>query len=491
MSQIFRVLIVDDDKATRKFYRGILKRFPELQVREAKNGKEALALIEESIPDIIVTDLMMPEMDGLELCRHIKGDTSASLSTIYLIMVSARETKEDKIACMREGADDYLFKPVDKEELLARIKVGQRIVSRLKKTDMKTRRMFEEIDVLLVQDGGCAPGYNPLTAFITFHLEEIGREIYATAEGLKSLVSGKRDDFVRLVYHPQLLKKLDRIPGVFHAAPLSEWRGALLRGERYRDFVKKEIQQKAAETIIKKNVKAIIAIGGNGTFRGIRELCDFIPTAIQVFFVPVTIDSDIAGTECIGENTGIEMGAEKIRCYMADARTHKRTYIIEMMGASSGFHALHSCLGSRAHLAVLPNSVIDHKKVVEALNQKDDCVIVVAEGYKEEERKEAGIKDNAAEYFYKELLATGIKIKRKVVCEPFSRDIRGAAANNQDITLAQRMAYKIAEYLKAGTSRLMPAVRSGREYAIPFNEIHTDNLVEADLLVLSDRLTRA
>jgi 6-phosphofructokinase 1 len=379
---------------------------------------------------------------------------------------------------------------VDKEELLARIKVGQRIAARIRKTEMETRRMFEEIDVLLVQDGGCAPGYNPVTAFITFHLEEIGREIYATVEGLKSLVSGKRDDFIRLVYHPRILKKLDQVPGVFHAAPLSEWRGALLRGERYRDFVKRENQKKAAETIIKRNVKAIIAIGGNGTFRGIRELCDFLPTAIQIFFVPVTIDSDIAGTECIGENTGIEMGAEKIRCYMADARTHKRTYIIEMMGASSGFHALHSCLGSRAHLAVLPNSVIDHKKVVEALNQKNDCVIVVAEGYKEKERKKAGIKDNAAEYFYKELLETGIKIKRKVVCEPFSRDIRGAGANNQDITLAQRMAYKIAEYLKAGTSRLMPAVSSGREYAIPFNEIHTDNLVEADLLALSNRLTK-
>jgi len=70
---------------------------------------------------------------------------------------------------------------------------------------------------------------------------------------------------------------------------------------------------------------------------------------------------------------------------MADARTHKRIYNIEMMGASSGFHALHSSLGSLAHLAVLPNSVIDHKKVVEALNGKQQCTIVVAEGYKKEE----------------------------------------------------------------------------------------------------------
>jgi 6-phosphofructokinase len=356
------------------------------------------------------------------------------------------------------------------------------------KIRMETEKMFREIDVLLIQDGGCAPGYNPATAFITYHLEAMGREVYATREGFKSLAN-KNDSFVRLVYNPLLFQKLDNIPGVFHAAPLSEWRGAQLRSERYKDFVKNEVQKKAAATIKRKKVKAIIAIGGNGTFKGIHDLCELLPTSIQAFFIPVTIDSDVAGTDCIGQHTGVEVGAEKIRRYMADARTHKRIYIIEMMGARSGFHALHSCLGSRAHLAVLPNSVINHKKVVEAINKRDECVIVVAEGYKKEERHEKGTEQNAAEYFYSELLATNIKINKRVVCEPFSRDIRGAAPNNLDISLAQRMAYNVASYLKAGTSRLMPAVQSGREYAIPFNEITTDNLKEEGLKVLSDRLT--
>jgi 6-phosphofructokinase 1 len=489
MREKCRVLLVDDHSSTRKQFEKILKAVPELQVDQAENGKEALALIEKLAYDIIVCDLVMPEMDGLELCRHLKRDTDSDLSDIYLIMVSPRDTKKDKIKCMNEGADDFLTKPVDPDELIARIRVGQRISSQLKKPHLDARRRFEGIDVLLVQDGGCAPGYNPVTAFITYHLEGMGREVYATREGFKSLVNGKSSDFVRLVYDPELFKKLDHIPGVFHAAPLSEWRGAQLRSERFRDFIKENVQKKAAENIKRKNVKAIIAIGGNGTFKGIKALCDLIPTSIQIFFVPVTIDSDIGGTECIGQNTGIEMGSEKIRCYMADARTHKRTYIIEMMGASSGFHALHSCLGSRAHLAVIPSSVIEHKKVVEALNRRDECVIVIAEGYKKDEREKKGIKENAAEYFYRELQATGIKMKRKVVCEAFSRDIRGAAPNNQDITLAQRMAFNVAGYLKAGTSRLMPAVRSGKEYAIPFNEIRTDNMVEKDLLILSNRLT--
>ncbi|MBW2610212.1 MAG: 6-phosphofructokinase [Deltaproteobacteria bacterium] len=490
MTEKIKILIVEGDQSTSKLFTQTLRKNLEIQVDVAENGKEALKKIERSAPDIILCDLFMPEMDGLELCRSLKSDPESDLASIYIIMISTEDKNENRLRCISGGADDYLTKPINPDELLARVKVGQRISRLLKKPKLETKRMFQKMDVILIQDGGCAPGYNPVTAFITYHLEEMGREVYATREGFKSLVLGKDDDFLRLVYDPSLFKELDHIPGVFHAAPLSEWRGAQLRSERYPDFLKTEVQKKAAATIKRKKVKAIIAIGGNGTFRGVNALCEKLPTGIQVFFIPVTIDSDVAGTDCVGQYTGVEVGAEKIRCYMADARTHKRIYIVEMMGANSGFHALHSCLGSRAHLAVLPNTVIDHKKVMEALNKRDECVIVVAEGYKKNERAKNGIKDNAAEYFYKELLKTNIKIKRKVVCEPFSRDIRGAGPNNMDVSLAQRMAYNVASYLKAGTSRLMPAVQSGREYAIPFNEITTDNMKEEDLLVLSNRLTK-
>ncbi|MDB9822809.1 6-phosphofructokinase [Deltaproteobacteria bacterium] len=480
-----RVLIVDDKKSEREIYARILKKNNGLHLEEAGNGKEALEKIKRSTPDIVLCNLHMSKVDGFEFCRILKNDPS--LSIIYLIMVSPENSDECKLKCMDEGADDFLAQPINPNELLARVRVGQRITQLLKSTQLEAMKMFKELDVLLIQDGGCAPGYNPVTAFITYHLEEMGRAVYATTEGFKSLVS-KGENFVRLVYDPDRFKKLDHIPGVYHAAPLSEWRGAQLRSERYKDFMKKEIQKKAAATIKKKKVKAIIAIGGNGTFKGIHDLCELLPTSIQAFFIPVTIDSDVAGTDCIGQHTGVEVGAEKIRRYMADARTHKRAYIVEMMGANSGFHALHSCLGSRAHLAVLPNSVIDHKKVAKAINKRNECVIVVAEGYKKKEREKKGLKSNAAEYFFNELLEAKIKINRKVVCEPFSRDIRGAAPNNIDISLAQRMAYNVASYLKAGTSRLMPAVQSGREYAIPFNEITTDNMKEEGLMALSNRL---
>lgn len=278
-----RVLVVEGDDSTRKFYAKILKTVPELRVEAARNGEEALTRIEKSVPDIIVSDLLLPGMDGLELCRYLKGNPNSELADIYLIVVSSTEAKEDKIRCMKDGADGYLHKPVDPDELLVSVKVGQRISSQLKKPELETRSMFQELDVLLLLDGGCAPGYNPVTAFITYNLEGMGRQVYGTREGFNSLVTGKDSDFVRLVYNPDLFKKLDHISGVFHAAPLSEWRGAQLRSERYRDFLEEEIQKRAADTIKRKKVKAIIAIGGDGTFKGIKNLCNFIPTSIQLF----------------------------------------------------------------------------------------------------------------------------------------------------------------------------------------------------------------
>ena len=349
-------------------------------------------------------------------------------------------------------------------------------------------RLYKEMDVLLVQDGGCAPGYNTVTAFITHFLENAGRQVFIVAEGFKSLVRGQAEDFYRLIDDPRVYESLEHIPGVFFAPPLRDARGARFRTERYKEFMDPEIKKVAAQNIINRGVKVLVGIGGNGTFAGIKQLGDFLPDTVGLFFIPVTIDSDIFGTECIGEHTGVEVGAEKIHCYLADARAHKRCYIIEMMGADGGYHALHSCLGAGAHLAVLPSSYYDPKKVAQLLKDREYTVIVVAEGYKKDERKENNYRGNAAEYFRDGLLAASLETSQQVICEGFSRDIRGASPNNQDIMLAQQMARKLTELILQGKSNLMPAVLSGKEYAIPFDEIRTDNSVESDLVGLANRL---
>ena len=348
--------------------------------------------------------------------------------------------------------------------------------------------LYDTMDVLLVQDGGCAPGYNPVTAFISEYLSKADRKVFIAAEGFRSIVSNRAKDYRHLVYHPNVYKGIEHIPGVLFSPPLRDSRGADFRSERFPEFKHSKYQKIAAENIVKRNVKVLIGIGGNGTFTGINAISKILPKTIQTFFIPVTIDSDIYGTDCIGEYTGVEIGAEKIRSYMADARTHKRFYIIEMMGAHGGFHALYSCLGAGAHLAVLPSSKHNLKTIARALEARDYTVIVVAEGYKIEERKKMKYSGNAAEFFRDELLKAGLNIKQRILCEGFSRDIRGAAPNNLDIMLAQRMARKLLQLITAGKNHQMPAVLSGVEYSIPFGKIRTDNSVEVEMASLANRL---
>jgi 6-phosphofructokinase 1 len=349
--------------------------------------------------------------------------------------------------------------------------------------------LYQEMDCLLVQDGGCAPGYDSVTGFLTYFLEEAGHQVFMAREGFKSLVSGQAGDFCCLINDQDLYRKMENLPGVIYTPPLRDARGASFRTERYPDFLKLENQKLAAQNLTARRIRILIGIGGNGTFAGLKALSPLLPATVKVFFIPVTIDSDIFGTECIGEHTGVQVGSEKILSYLADARTHHRIYIIEMMGAEGGYHALHSCLGAGADLAVLPSSRYDPGRVAEALNHKGSAVIVVAEGYKREERKKGGFKGNAAEYFRDELQKAGLGTQRRVVCEGFSRDIRGAAPNYRDITLSQQMARQLTRLLQEGKNQVMPAILAGQEYAIPFEEIRTDNSVESGLADLSNRLT--
>jgi 6-phosphofructokinase len=348
--------------------------------------------------------------------------------------------------------------------------------------------LYREMDVLLVQDGGCAPGYNTVTSFLVEFLEGLGRQVFVAAEGFKSLVSNNAHDYYCLIHQEEHFKSLDHIPGVIFAQPLRQSRGADFRSERYPEFKNQSLQETAAKSIVEHKVKVLIGIGGNGTFAGINALSKLLPDKMLIYFIPVTIDSDIYGSECIGEYTGVEIGAEKIRCYLADAATHKRCYIIEMMGARGGYHALHSCLGAGGHLAVLPGATYDMNRLVNALNERTYTVIVVAEGYKQMERKQKKYSGNAAEYFRDELMKAGLNTKQRIVCEGFSRDIRGAAANNMDMMLAQRMARKLTLLIKDQLTRHMPAVLSNREYSIAFKDIKTDNSVESDLASLANRL---
>ncbi len=438
---------------------------------------------------IIEEGLCCLELAGRTVKRLNPGDLFGEIAVIDTLprTASVRAAWTSRLLCLQ--AED--LENEGKNNPSGYVKILNALSRQITSYVRSGNDLYQEMDCLLLQDGGCAPGYDSVTGFLTYFLEEAGHQVFMAREGFKSLVSNQGGDFCCLINDQDLYRNMENLPGVIFTQPLRQARGASFRTERYPDFQKSENQKLAVQNLVARGVRILIGIGGNGTFSGLKALSLLLPASVKVFFIPVTIDSDIFGTECIGEHTGVQLGSEKVLSYLADARTHHRIYVIEMMGAEGGYHALHSCLGAGADLAVLPSSRYDPGRVAEALNGKESAVIVVAEGYKREERKKAGYTGNAAEYFRDELQKAGLGTRRRVVCEGFSRDIRGAAPNYRDITLSQRMARQLTRLLKEGKNQVMPAILAGQEYAIPFEEIRTDNSVESGLADLANRLTNA
>ena len=127
------ILIVEDNADLRKYISSNLKN--ECRIVEAVNGKKGLATAIDEIPDLIITDLMMPEMDGMELCSQVRMDKRTN--HIPIIMLTAKADKESKLQGLSTGADDYLVKPFDADELLVRVRNLIRQRSNLRDKYMK------------------------------------------------------------------------------------------------------------------------------------------------------------------------------------------------------------------------------------------------------------------------------------------------------------------------------------------------------------------
>jgi len=141
------VLVVEDNSDIREMVT-LLVGSMGYHTYSAATGKEALAQLRLHAPDIVLLDLMMPEMDGFEFCRAVQADPS--LSTPHIIITSAKDALEDKVKGLELGAADYLTKPFDFTELKARIRAGERIV-RSQKMLMEQQKMLMEQQVLLEQ----------------------------------------------------------------------------------------------------------------------------------------------------------------------------------------------------------------------------------------------------------------------------------------------------------------------------------------------------
>jgi two-component system, cell cycle response regulator len=136
----FKILVVDDSAIYRKLVDQSLSK-DHYPVLLARNGREALAVFAEQRPALIITDWTMPDISGPELCRRIRSEFPDRYA--YLILLTSNAHKEQVIEGLEAGADDYLTKPFDPGELVARVGVGRRIIALHRQVEAKNRELEE------------------------------------------------------------------------------------------------------------------------------------------------------------------------------------------------------------------------------------------------------------------------------------------------------------------------------------------------------------
>ena len=153
-----RILIVDDNETNRDIL--VMRLGPQgYELLQACDGEEALAVAREKLPDLILLDVMMPKLDGFEVCRRLKADTD--LPFMAIILVTAKADSKDVVFGLEAGADEYLTKPVDQAALVARVK--------------SMLRMKELTDRVTAQAADLASWNWTLEERVTQQLTQIGR----------------------------------------------------------------------------------------------------------------------------------------------------------------------------------------------------------------------------------------------------------------------------------------------------------------------------
>ncbi|MDE0885104.1 MAG: ATP-binding protein [Myxococcota bacterium] len=226
-----QVLIAEDNPDMRSLLAALVGR--EFEVRTARNGREALEAVRESPPDLVLSDVMMPEVSGLELCQAIKGDPE--LRRIPVVLVTSKAERDVKIEGLELGADDYVTKPFHPRELLARVRSLVRVTSLQRELAGRNSELesalgeLKQAEVQLVQSerlaavGELAAGLahevnNPVNFALNAvrALEVTVRELREFAEGMMSLDASDADGLARR------LEEFQRDMGGQHAGELAE-----------------------------------------------------------------------------------------------------------------------------------------------------------------------------------------------------------------------------------------------------------------------------
>ena len=284
----------------------------------------------------------------------------------------------------------------------------------------------------VLTSGGDAPGMNPCVRAVVRTALYHGIEVFGIRRGWNGLITG---DIV----------KLDQ-KSVSHTINRG---GTILYTARSKEFITEEGQRKAASTCKFLGLDSVIAIGGDGTFRGAQALSKF---GVNVIGIPATIDNDIGCTNyCLGFDTAANTAIECIDKLRDTMQSHERCSVVEVMGRHAGFLAMYVGLAVGATAVLVPENPISNEELIEKIRKArlggfSHFMVVVAEGAMPADQVAAIIKE-----------ATDLDPRVTVL----GHIQRGGDPTARDRVAATKMGYLAVELLLQGLTNRIVCTHDG------------------------------
>ena len=328
-------------------------------------------------------------------------------------------------------------------------------------------KKFRRIGVLT--SGGDAPGMNAAVRAVARAGLIKGVDIMGIYEGYKGLIDGNIKRFSNR-----------------DVSNIINQGGTMLYSARCEEFKSEEGMQKAIETCRENQIDGIVAIGGDGTFRGATDLTE---RGIPCIGIPGTIDNDITSTDySIGFDTAMNTVVQMVDRLRDTCESHARCNVVEVMGRYAGYIALESGIALGASAIVTLEAPFDEKAAIQKIKAskkmgKRNFIVIVAEGVPIELMEQQGIKGYSEKLVKRIQTKTGVETK----FARLAHVVRGGSPSLRDRLLASKMGYKAVDLLLEGKSNLVVCEQKGDivsmdiGYALILDRMYKNKLKPGDL----------
>lgn len=315
--------------------------------------------------------------------------------------------------------------------------------------------------IAILTSGGDAPGMNAVIRSVVRTAIYNDLKVLAVKEGYNGLIKGDIETMT-----------LSSVADIIHRG------GTILRTARSDEFMTEEGINQALEVIKKFKIDAIVALGGDGTLRGARELAR---RGVKVIGVPCTIDNDLGYTDyTIGFLTAVETAVSAISKLRDTSESHGRAIVLQVMGRNCGDIALYSGIAGGAESIVIPEVKLDTDAIIKKIQNgrkrgKKHHIIVAAEGALDAYELARIIEEKGA-------------IETRVTVLGYVQ--RGGVPTVQDRILASDFGYEAVNLLLSGKSGLALGYRSGKIIEVDIDEaLETKKAFDKDQLKMVDILS--